>query len=462
VAQQQYELVNGMDWTLPVAPPLLEPPLSLISESRSLINIEGLAARQQAAVEKLASAQEQLEAYDHDGIIGDDDQPGEADSIEDARKALEQQMSEWQGEIGSLDSQIKELQRFEHGFIYLPELGLSAVTIFTEDEFPAISNPLLTALKQVGPNQNLFGWSDPFLAVGLDSRSTFGWPNEDHDSRAQRAVRGLRAHEGWQVEHEFWTGQKVPTNVHLTASPNSPQSSPHRTLRFPFPNPTPTPGTILGVPESLSDSLASLDQAIANADGGVGMIHATPYIVQKFSQVYPFLRDSAGNIRTVNNNYLVPGYGYTGTGPDQASREVTDGVTTEGSVELTSATADFTLFDIGSPVSGTGIPPGTVIAEWVSASEVNMSQQATADGTGVTVTFSGQGGNNTGSVLQWSYATDMQFHCQGDINVVARDLREQSPDLTVDNLVEVRAERSHCLISNNLLRAAVLVDSGTL
>jgi hypothetical protein len=254
----------------------------------------------------------------------------------------------------------------------------------------------------------------------------------------------------------------VPTNYHLTASPNSPQTSPHRTLRFPFPNPTPTPGTVLGVAESLSDSLASLDQAIANADAGQGMIHASCYIVQKFSQVYPFLRDSAGNIRTVNNNLLVPGYGYPGTGPDQASREVTDATTANGSTELESATADFTLFDIGTPVSGDGIPPGTVIAEWVSETEVQMSQQATADGSDVTITFAGSGGDNTGSVMQWAYATDMQYHAQGDVIVVARDLREQSPDLTVDNLIEVRAERSHSVISNNLLRAAVLVDSGTL
>jgi hypothetical protein len=190
---QQYEEVMGMDWTMPSAPPLLEPPLSLVSEARSILDTTGLVARKQGLVEKLASAAEQLEAYDHGGVVGDDDQPGEADSIEDARKALEQQMFEWGNNIADLDSDIKEIQRWEHGFVYLPELGLGAVSVFTEDEFPAISNPMQANLKDVGPNQNLFGWNDPFLTVGLDSRSAFGWPNEDHDSRAGRATRALVA-----------------------------------------------------------------------------------------------------------------------------------------------------------------------------------------------------------------------------------------------------------------------------
>ena len=52
---QQYEEVQGMDWTLPVAPPLTQPPLSLLSEARTLINLEGLTARkQQLAIWKRA------------------------------------------------------------------------------------------------------------------------------------------------------------------------------------------------------------------------------------------------------------------------------------------------------------------------------------------------------------------------------------------------------------------------
>lgn len=456
MAQQQYEQVHGSDWTMPTAPPLTQPPLSLLSEAKTLINLEGLVARKQALVEKAASAAEQLP----DDI--EDLANNQADSLQDTVLDLYQQMVEWTAEIASLDTVVKEQQRFEQGFVYLPELGLGAVTLFTEDEFPAAANPELVALKDVGPNQNLFGWNDPFLAVGLDSRSAFGFPNEDLDSRMARAARALLAHEAWQVENEWWTGTKVPTNQHLTASPDSAQASPHRTLRFPFPLPTPTPGTTLGVAEPLSDSLASLDQAIANADAGTGMIHATPYIVQKWSQVYPFLRDGAGNITTVNKNLIVPGYGYPGTGPDQEARTVTDGVTTDGSADVSSATAAFTLFDIGMPLEGVGVPPGTVIASWTSATEVTLSAEATADGTDISFTLPGTGGDATGLDLQWAYATDFVYHLQGDVNQVAATMREQAPDLTVENLVEARAERSHSLITNNLLRAAVLVDSKTL
>jgi hypothetical protein len=456
MVQQQYEEVHGMDFTLPAAPPLLEPPLSLLDEARTLINLEGMVNRKQQLVEKAASAAEQLP----DDI--EDLANNQADSLQDTQLDLYEQMVEWEAEIETLDTQLKELQRFEHGFVYLPELSLAeGVTIITEDADPAIANPTQGALKQVGPNQNQFGWCDPFIVVGLDSRSMFGYPNVDMADRVARATRALRAHESWQAEYEWWTGTKVPTNLHLTAGPDSVQTSPHRTLRFPFGLPTAPPGTVLGVAESLTDSLASLDQAIAGASAGVGMIHATSYVIQKWSSVYPFLRDSSGNIRTVNNNVLVPGYGYPGTGPDQTPRTVDDGVTTDGADTLGSATADFTNLDIGMPVEGDGIPDGTVITGVTDDANAIMSQEATADGTGVTVTLPGTGGDNTGQVMQWAYATDFVYHLQGDVMTYPLNLREQSPNLPNYNVAEARAERTHALITNYLLRAAVLVDTST-
>lgn len=447
---QQYMDVQGIDFVLPAAPPLTLPPLSLLGEAATLIDTDGMVARRQQLIEKVASAQEQLERYD----MGEFDVPGEEDSAEDARKALEQQMSEWNTELQSLVSDLARMQGWEHGFEFLPELSNAPTVMSTYTEDGAGTKP-------TGNNQNLFGWYDPFLAVGLDSRSLFGWPNTDMADRVQRASRALVAHEAWQAEREFWTGTAVPTNLHLTASPDSGQSSPHRTLVFPFPLPTPTPGTVLGVKESLSDSLASLDQAIAAADAGSGMIHASCYVVQKWSQVYPFLRDARGNIRTVNGNLLVPGYGYPGTGPDQMARSVDDGATTDGDDTLGSATAAFTGFDVGQPVEGVGIPDGTVIASVTDATHAIMSQDATADGSGVTITLPGTGGDASGQVLQWAYATDMVYHLRGDIMTYPLDLREMSPDVPVNNDAEARAERSHALITNGLVRAAVLVDTGT-
>lgn len=452
----QWEDVNGLDFTLPNAPPLLEPPLSLLDEARVFISTENLVARRQALVEKAASAAEQLEAD------AQDIPNNQGDSLQDTSLDLRQQLAEWDMQIADLDSELKTLQEWEHGFQWLPELTKSALGGFTIDTGPAIANPEQGALKLEGNNQTPWGWYDPFILYVLDERSTFGSLNLVE--RMARAQRALIAHEPFGAENEFWTGTLVPTNFHLSASPSSPQASPHRTLAFPFPLPTPTPGTTLGVPESLSDSLASLDQAIANANAGIGLIHATPYVVQKWMQVYPFIRDSNGNIRTVNSNILVPGYGYPGTGPDADDRTTSaDGTMTSGSADITSASAAFTDSDVGRPVTDTlgAIPPGTVILAVTSDTAATLSNPVTSDETTDVLTIAGTGGDQTGAVLQWSYATDMVFHNKGDIHLLPAELREMSPDLTVANDVPVRAERTHALFTNYLLRAAVLVDTGT-
>jgi hypothetical protein len=446
----QWTGVNGLDFTLPAAPPLLEPPLSLLDEARVLISTENLVARRQALVEQRASAAEQIA---NDTL---DIPDNEADSVQDVTLALQQQIAEWTLQIADLDTELKLLQEWEHGFEWLPELPKTALGGFTIDSGTPRTDK---ALKSEGNNQTPWGWYDPFILYVLDERSTFGSLNLAE--RAARAQRALLVHEPFGAENEFWTGALVPTNFHLSASPNSPQSSPHRSLVVPFADPTPTPGTVLGVPESLSDSLASLDMAIARASAGTGLIHATPYVVQKWAQVYPYLRTSSGDITTVNGNRLVPGYGYPGTGPDRANRTVTDGVTNTDNT-LTSATAAFTDFDIGRPVSGAGIAAGTVIVGVTSATAVTLSHPTTASASGVHVTISGTGGDQSGAVLQWAYATDMVFHNKGDIHTLPAELREMSPDLPIDNDVPVRVERTHALFTNYLLRAAVLVDTGTL
>lgn len=68
-------------------------------------------------------------------------------------------------------------------------------------------------------------------------------------------------------------------------------------------------------------------------------------------------------------------------------RQVTDGVTTDTDKTVTSATAVFSADDVGKPISGTGIPSGTVIESFTSATEVELSAAATATGTGVTFTI---------------------------------------------------------------------------
>jgi flagellar hook protein FlgE len=71
------------------------------------------------------------------------------------------------------------------------------------------------------------------------------------------------------------------------------------------------------------------------------------------------------------------------------ARAVTDAATTSGGTTLTSASANFTANDVGRAVSGPGIPPGTTIASVTNATDVVLSNAATATASGVGVTFGG-------------------------------------------------------------------------
>lgn len=68
-------------------------------------------------------------------------------------------------------------------------------------------------------------------------------------------------------------------------------------------------------------------------------------------------------------------------------RSVTDAVTTNGSATLNSATANFTVTDVGGALSGNGIPNGTTIQSFASATSVTMSTNATASTTNDSVTI---------------------------------------------------------------------------
>lgn len=69
------------------------------------------------------------------------------------------------------------------------------------------------------------------------------------------------------------------------------------------------------------------------------------------------------------------------------ARTVTDAATTTGSAVLTSATASFTIDDVGGRISGGSIPAGTTILRVDSATQVTMSANAGATATAVTVTI---------------------------------------------------------------------------
>jgi hypothetical protein len=490
-----FTAVSGIDFTLPSGPPLTQPPLTLLDLSILLLDIQGQTDKLRVAMEKAASATEQLSdlggqistaqaavntAQSALEMLTDEerDQPGVMDAVEDAKRSLAQLNSEY-GALGDeamlsesfasdLAKRLSDLSRWEHGFVYLPELSNAlALETFAPDSTVSEVNVSLakTALKNIGSNQapgsNPFYWYDPYVVIGRDDRSLFGWPMTDFESRAQRAYRALVGHEAWQVEYEFWSGVRIPTNFHLTASPNTPVTSPHRTID-PWPNPDPAPGTVLGVAVGLSGSLSALDQAIADSESGTGMIHATPFLMQEWMARFNYIRDTDGKVYTVNHNLLVPGYGYGGTGPDQVGLTLADFITTAGSPIATSTTGGFNADYLGRAVTQTAgassLPPGTYIIGAPNTNTVTLSQPATASHT-ISVSVAGTGGHAGGSTMQWAYATEMVYTLRGDINTYPYDLREGSPLVTVDNSIDVRAERSWATITNRFLRAAVLIDT---
>ena len=417
--------VTGIDFTLPGSPPLTAPPLSLPELSVLLLDTQGQVETARTAVEKAASAAQRLSdiTYDLEAArasyeaaaqatpleLNDEgrDLPGAADSVADAARALEQLQFEYadamaasvSAEAFSSDAakRVAELSRWEHGLVYLPELSnADGVSTFVPDlgchqarrQQPGTGRGAVLLVRPVRGRRP--GRPVP-VRLAPDGLSSPG------PTVPRRALIG---HEAWQVESEFWSGANIPTNYHLTASSDTPTTSPHRTIDA-WPDPTPAPGTVLGTAVGLGQAMAALDQAIAESDAGTGMIHATPYVVQEFMRVYPFIRDPDGKVYTVNHNLLVPGYGYGGVGPDTASRTVTDGVTTSGDATFTSATAAFTSADIGRPLTDTtdagDLAPGTYIVAITSGTEVVTSAPAVGSGTGLTVTIPGQGGRAAGA-----------------------------------------------------------------
>src|ERR1700745_3081344 len=91
---------------------------------------------------------------------------------------------------------------------------------------------------------------------------------------------------------------------------------------------------------------------------------------------------------TIETSYTAPAQSVTvfkATG----QRIVTDGVTTNASTTVTSATASFAAGDLGRPIRGSGIPTGSVIVAFSSATSITISAPATASASGVTLTLGG-------------------------------------------------------------------------
>jgi hypothetical protein len=132
-----------------------------------------------------------------------------------------------------------------------------------------------------------------------------------------------------------------------------------------------------------------------------------------------------------------------------ATDQFTDGVTTNGSPTLTSATAAFTSDDVGRHVHGKNFPLSTQITAVNSATSVTLGANLTATATGVTFWVGRHiisGGNNGMTLSQWfstpalscPYNRNRLVTDNPDLIVYSwlfNDIRQGAMGLTVDAIV---------------------------
>ena len=134
----------------------------------------------------------------------------------------------------------------------------------------------------------------PYVVLVEDSCSTFGFEARDFIGRATRLLDNATPN---AMEDEFWTGtltQAAGTGNNYLTNASSVTDL--------------TPGTV----PSITRAIQILEDALAGAGfGGQGMIHAMPQAIPNFLGA----RRVGPQLLTVADNIVVPGSGYTGTGP---------------------------------------------------------------------------------------------------------------------------------------------------
>lgn len=144
---------------------------------------------------------------------------------------------------------------------------------------------------------------DSFAVEAHDVCSTFGFPAGEYEARARRL---LAARESKAVEAEWWVGLLFPQNPHLAKVAGT--------------NGTNATTLAGGVAQGLRIALALLTQALADNNGGTGMIHARPFLVELWAGLQLIRVDGGGKIWTYTGNPVVAGTGYPGTGPNGEAR----------------------------------------------------------------------------------------------------------------------------------------------
>lgn len=182
--------------------------------------------------------------------------------------------------------ELDQTEEWIKGFGYLPRLGAAAVNRSPQDMdteldpwVPANLSPVLC---------------QPWVAITTFTLTALDWQAEDFVKRAEEQ---LDAAVPAAIEAEFWTGALAKAN----GWPNNYLAGANSTDK------TPVPGT----PVSILQGLGILQTALRTGFGGQGMIHVMPEAVPNLlnsRRVGKYLLDMFDNI-------IVPGVGYTGTGP---------------------------------------------------------------------------------------------------------------------------------------------------
>lgn len=186
--------------------------------------------------------------------------------------------------------------RWGNGLVFSPYSCDNAAVV---DPCAADNTGMSTAATRPTPRSYL-----PFIVDAHDKCSTFGWEAADYEQRARRL---MAARESKAVAREFWVAERIGTNPHLASGGSV---------------------TTVGVAVSPRSGLALLCQAVADENGGAGMIHCRPYLLQYWASI--------GAVRFENSKWftatgvaVVGDAGYPGTGPTGQAVTNTLGAITE-------------------------------------------------------------------------------------------------------------------------------------
>lgn len=150
--------------------------------------------------------------------------------------------------------------------------------------------PVCPSDEEIKEAQRRLGGTDffPFIVYASDACSTFT------GAKHERAEDKLDVAEAWWLEREFWEGSLALGNPSLVGSDS----------------------TILGTSEDVKLGFGLIDAAIATSGhDGRGMIHMDPVTFDAL-QGYDLFRREGNVWLSPLDNYVVPGHGYTGNGPN--------------------------------------------------------------------------------------------------------------------------------------------------